>query len=230
MFWQRKASPENCGHALYEFLLAGLRDKAGRIRAEDFISATASIAGERCIEAAGILKPHDHAIAPGTRVFSDKVNTLLCGDLPNTAMADLPAASVFGMLRDRLLSEKYDLAEFPEPTAIFKGFAASIGKTEDWGKVPLSVPQDNQPNLLPLRVTYETRQKVDQLFAPLGADSAAKLQAAVLALAETLNAVAGVIDHKTALLLALETLNGMAKTAPMTAAAMAKAQQKPTGA
>jgi hypothetical protein len=211
---------------LFEFLVVALRDKAGRVRAEDVISAAASIVGERCIEAAGDFNPREHAMAPGTRVFSDKVNELLCGDLPDADLATTPPSSIFGSLRNRLLVGKYASGEFPQLKTILQYFAASVGKEEDWGKAPLSVPQANHPFVLPLRVAFETRNKVDQLFEELGPNPATKLQAAVFALTEALNAVEGVIDHRIALLLAFETVNGMAKTAPMTNAAMASVARK----
>jgi hypothetical protein len=96
---------------------------------------------------------------------------------------------------------------------------ANIGKKSDWGKVPLAVPEENQPSILPLQVVYETRAIVDRILQPL-ANPKEKLRAAVLALAESLEAVQGVIDKKIALLLALQMVNGMSKTAPMTDEAM----------
>ena len=231
MFWEKqkdpsKETPEGCAHALYGYFFASLRDKSGRIRVEELINAAASIAGERCIEAAGDFNPREHTMTPGSRVFSDKANKLLCGDRGDESIATVPPDSAFGMLRDKLVPGKYTLEDFPPIKSIFQYFAANIGKKEDWGKVPLSVPKDNQPYLLPLRVAYETRGKVDQLFEPLGRDAVMKFQAAVFALAEALKAVAGAIEKKIGLSLALETVNGMAKTAPMTDAAMAEAAKK----
>lgn len=231
MFWRKKSTPrletpERCGHALFEFLLTALKDKKGRIRAEDVISAAASIVGERCIEAAGDFNPREHSMAPGSRVFSTKMNELLCGDVSDADVTAIPGSSVFGMLRDHVMEGKYVAGDFPPLKSIFQHFAASVGNTDEWGKAPLSVAEDNQPFLMPLRVAFETRKKVDQLFEGIGFDAAARLQAAVLALAEVLNAVEGVIDHRIALNLALETVNAMAKTAPMTDAAMAEVAKK----
>jgi hypothetical protein len=108
---------------------------------------------------------------------------------------------------------------------IFQDFAARIGKPADWGTVPLSVPKENIPSVLPLRVAYETRPTVDKIFLPLS-NPQQRLHAAVLALAEALIAVREAIDRKIALLLALQIVNGMAKTAPMTDEAMEAAKKK----
>jgi hypothetical protein len=60
MFWKketpRKATVETCAHDLFQALADGLK-RGGRIRAEDIITASASIAAEVCIEAAGGLQP-----------------------------------------------------------------------------------------------------------------------------------------------------------------------------
>jgi hypothetical protein len=97
MFWREKSTPrsetqDRCGHALFEFLLTALKDRSGRIRAEDVICAAASIVGERCIEAVGDFNPREHPMAPGSRVFSGKVNELLCRDVSDADVAAISAA------------------------------------------------------------------------------------------------------------------------------------------
>ncbi len=119
----------------------------------------------------------------------------------------------------------YDKSDFPSLKMIFEHFAANIGQQSDWGKVPLSVPEQNHPFVLPLRVAYETRPLVDQILAPLSS-SEERLRASVVALAESLVAVRQVLDNKVAILLALQTVNGMAKTAPMTDDAIRTIQEK----
>jgi hypothetical protein len=161
----------------------------------------------------------EHDFAPGARVFSDRVNELLAGNV-STEIADVPAESVMSVVRDRVLAGPYAPDDLPSLSKLFDDFAARIGTASDWGKVPLSVPEDNQPFLMPLRVAYERRAKVDRLLRSPPRDPAGRLRVAALALGEVLIEVSGVIDHKVALLLAFETLNGMAKTAPMTDKAM----------
>ncbi len=215
---------DECGHALFKALVEGLKVQGG-VRAEDLITAAASITAECCIAAAGDFNPRKHDFAPGSRVFSDKVNELFSGDKPEATFEAVPRASIVGILRDRLIAGGYDKEDFPSLKMIFEHFAANIGKESDWGKVPLAVPDDNLPGILPLRVAYDTRSLVDAIFKRL-ASVQDRLTASVIALAESLVAVKQVIDRKTALLLALQIVNGMAKTAPMTDAAMKSVQQK----
>lgn len=227
MFWKKKsphvAAEERCAHALYEKLAEGLREKdSGRIRAEDIIAAAASIVAELCIVAAGDFNPRKHEMTPGMRVFSTKVNELFAGD--KQGIETVPSESIVGIVRDKLLVAGYDKGDFPPLTPLFQRFAANVGKHDVWGKVAWSVPEANYPRILPLRVAYATRSTVDSVFAPL-TDPSKKLLAATLTLVEVLVAVRQVIDKKIALLLALETINGMAKTAPMTDEAMAAASK-----
>jgi hypothetical protein len=229
MFWKKKTSVtavETCAHALFQTLAEGLK-RDGRIRAEDIITAAASIVGESCIVAAADFNPRKHEFVPGSRVFSTRVNELFSGDVPDESIDGLPAGSIVGTLRDRLVVSGFDRSDFPQLKKIFQDFAASVGKPSTWGSVPLSIPSQNMPSILPLRVAYETRPMVDRLFETLE-NPGDRLHASVLALAETLIAVREVIDRKTALLLALQIVNGMAKTAPMTDDAM-KAAQKQSG-
>jgi hypothetical protein len=176
-----------------------------------------------CIEVAGDFNPRKHQFVPGSRVFSDKVNELFAGNSDD--IETVPAESIVGTLRDRLLQAGYTRADFPSLKRVFEYFAANVGKSSDWGKVPLSVPEENKPFILPLRVAYETRVTVDRTFRPL-TNPSQKLRAGTLALTQVLIAVQHVIKKNIALLLAPETLNGMAKTAPMTDEALASANKK----
>jgi hypothetical protein len=232
MFWKKTkprvpADDESCANALFH-VLAGNLKRNGRIRAEDIIAAAASITGELCIEAAGDFNPRKHQFVPGSRVFSDKVNELFSGKSADVGMETAPAESIVGILRDRVLAAGYTKSDLPSLRSIFEHFAANIGKPSDWGKVPLSVPEGNSPLVLPLQVAYETRSTVDRLFQPIP-NPQEKLRAATLTLSQVLIAVQEAIDKKIAVLLALETVNGMAKTAPMTDEAMAIAKKKSGG-
>jgi hypothetical protein len=200
---------------IVDLLIAGLKDPDGRVHAEDLISAAAAIVGERCIEAAGDFDARQHDLPPGSHVFSDAVNDLLAGDV-STNLDDLPRTSVFGTLRDELLPNGYTRFEFPKVEDVFKAFAAGIGKPEDWGWVPLSVSQDNRPFLQPLRAAYETRAGVDEILTPFRNEPTTSLKVVTHALAKVLITVRQAIQPSVALLLALETVNGMAKTTPVT--------------
>jgi hypothetical protein len=209
---------------LVDLVLNALRDKDGRIRAEDAISAAATIVGERCIDLAADYPLRDHDMTPGARAFSTKANELICGEVADGKASQLPADSVVGVLRARLDTGLYPDVEFPVLSDVFRHYAACVGNAADWGKVPLSVGEDHLPFIPPLRVGYETRGRVDDILLPVRDDKARCLRIATQSLADILVMVASAIDHQVALTLAIETINGMAKTAPMTARAMQQAQ------
>ncbi|MEI6082899.1 MAG: hypothetical protein WCS70_01210 [Verrucomicrobiota bacterium] len=208
---------------LVDLILGILRDQNGRIRVEDAISAAATIVAERCIDAAGDFPLRDHELAPGSRVFSTKVNELICGDVSDVSVEQVPTNSIVGVLRGRLDARVYTDEDFPVLSQVFKQYAARVGNPADWGKVPLSVDKDHFPFIPPLRVGYETRVRVDEILSPIREDKTRCLRVATESLAEILKMVASAIDHKLALVLAIETLNGMSKTAPMTVKAMQQA-------
>ena len=72
------------------------------------------------------------------------------------------------------------------------------------------------------RATLESRGDVDKIFAEFGSANDRRLRASAFALATVLVWVAEAIDRSVALKLALEMVNGMAKTAPMTPEALAR--------
>jgi hypothetical protein len=209
--------------SLVEYLLKVLTDKDGRIRAEDAISGAATIVAERCIDAAGNFDLRNHNYHPGSRVFSETANTLFSGDTDN--LDDAPSNSIVGMLRSKLDPQAYTKESFPALSSVFKGFASRAGDPKDWGKVPLSVPEENQPFMLPLKVGYETRARVDEILKPIRSNKPLCLQVATEALAAILNMVSNVMNPGIALTLAIETVNGMIKTAPMTAKALAEGEK-----
>lgn len=220
MFWKRKPRDpiETCADALYSELKRAVT-QGGRIRVEELISAAAAIVGEATIAKAGDFDPRRHQFPPGQRVFSIKVNTLICDD---KSLQEAPAATIVGDLRDRLTSCGFAQSDFPKLEDVFKHFAANIGKKEDWWRVPLSIAQEHHPFAQPLRVAYESRAIVDSALAPLGSDSSVRLRAATAVLARALCETRDVLVRTVATTLAIETINGMAKTAPITDAAMAK--------
>lgn len=211
--------------ALVNLVMGVLRDKDGRIHVEDAISGAATIVAERCIDAAGDFSLRDHDLTPGSRAFSTRANELICGDVSEGGVLAVPAGSIVGTMRARLDAAVYADGEFPPLAGVFEHFAAHQGSAVDWGKAPLTVSTDNHPFLPPLRFGYETRAQVDEILKPLGTDKARCLRLATEALAELLAMVASAIDHQVALRIAIETINAMAKTAPMTVRAMQAAQQ-----
>ena len=91
----------------------------------------------------------------------------------------------------------------------------NIGKPEDWGKIPLLLPEEDLPLRLPLRLTYDSRAAVDKTLKTISGDRQKCLRVSARALAMLLRDLQHQIDPAVALNLALGTVNGMAKTAPM---------------
>jgi hypothetical protein len=178
-----------------------------------------AIVGEAAIAKAGDIDPRRHDHPPGTRVFSTQINQLICND---TSFDEAPTDSIVGDLRERLIACEFSQSDFPKLEDVFKHFAANIGKKEDWGKVPLSIAQQHHPFAQPLRVAYETRPMVDSSLSPLGDNAGTRLRATTAVLARALCETRDALTRIVATTLAIETVNGMSKTAPMTAVAMAK--------
>ncbi len=213
------SDPKIAQARLVAFVVGGLTDSNKRIRSEDALTLISTVVAERCIDLAGQYPLRDHEHVPGSRVFSEEINGILYGESVEGDLDSYPSDSVVGMLRDRLTPGTYQKADFPPIKEVMGNYAAGIGKKEDWGSVPLTVPLENRPTLVPLKFGYETRHQVDEILNPLKVKKEA-LRVSVLALSEILKMVRGAIDPKVALLLTLEILNGMAKTAPMTERAM----------
>jgi len=95
MFWKRKDPVEACADALYASLKQAVT-QGGRIRVEDLISAAAAIVGEAAIAKAGDYDPRKHDHPPGARVFSTKINQLICDD---KSFHEAPPNSIVGDLR-----------------------------------------------------------------------------------------------------------------------------------
>ena len=216
--------PEVAG-ALVELFEARSKDADGRIRVEDLLSAAAAVCGEACVAAAGEVDPQHHGFTPGAVLMSDRVNAILANDTSDwSGVGD----SVFGIIRAGALANGYTAADFPSLAEIFRGFAAGVASADpkSWGFVPLSVPADNRPRIQPLRAAYELRPAVRGLLEDRHVPIADWPGVCALALASELAHVRAAIDPGTALRLSLETVNGMAKTAPMTDEAMSQATRE----
>lgn len=88
--------------------------------------------------------------------------------------------------------------------------------------MPLSVADDHRPRLQPLRQAYELRGPVRALFADHGLEPPTWPAACAAALVIELARVRAAIDPAIAIRIVLETVNGMAKTVPMTARRLAE--------
>lgn len=212
-------------NVLAEFLLEIFQEEDGRVRIEEVISAAAAIVGEKCIEAAGDFDPLGGQFVPGVAIMSDKVNELISGNELDWAKA--PPLSIVWLLRLQLLGKGYEEADLPSLERIFKGFAARIGdgRKESFGRAPLSIPQKHQPDYPPLKFAFDTRKEVNHLLREIG-DKRERLQTVTLALARILFLAKDVLDRRVALRLALDTVNAMAKTAPLTEEAWSEAAKE----
>ncbi|HEY6570690.1 MAG TPA: hypothetical protein VIZ22_10385, partial [Candidatus Limnocylindrales bacterium] len=117
------------------------------------------------------------------------------------------------------LAQGYATDDFPpidEPIRLFASALAGDGPTP-WGFVPLSVPEDHRPFVQPLRQAYDLRAPVRAIFAEQQVPAPEWPHTCAFALVVELARVREAIDHRIAVRLVLETVNGMAKTAPMTA-------------
>lgn len=223
--------------ALHDAIIDRLASPDGRVRAEDAIAWAAALCGESCIDATGeidvrtltILDPTKLFMAerqrtlptiyPGQYVFSAAVNAFLSGDVAE--LDAMPSKCVFGVLRDQLRGTCYARADFPEVAKVFSRLARSIEPANPvmWGRVPLSVPEENRPSIMPLQAAYELRGQVEALAARMRTgtpdDRFARLALCAYTLAKVLESVRDAIDAKVALALAFEITNGMAKMAPV---------------
>ncbi len=219
------SKPDIAQARLTAFVIEALSEKNKRIRSEDALALISTIVAERCIDLAGDFSLRDHDLVPGARVFSDKVNSIIYGESLSKELDSFPSDSVVGMLRDQLTPGVYAQGDFPPMKKVLENYAAGIGKPEDWGKVPLSVPPDNNPFVIPLKIGYETRPKVDAILGPLKNKKEA-LRASVRSLVDLLEKIHEVMNPGVALLLTFEVINGMSKTAPMTEKAMKGVKEK----
>ena len=217
----RKKTPERgqqeVGEALATTFEAAVTD-GGRIRVEDLLSAAAAVCGEACIAAAGELDPEEHTFVPGAAVLSERVNQILCADAQDW---DVAGQSVFGIIRTGALIHGYTTQDFPPITEPIRLYVASLGDDKgdpeaNWGRVALSVPEDNRPRIQPLRQAFELRPAVRKVFADRNVPQAEWPTACAAALVIELAKVRKAIDPGVAVRITLETVNGMAKMAPMT--------------
>ena len=190
----------------------------GRIRVEDLLSAAAAVCGEACIAAAGEFDPEDHSYTPGSAVLSQQVNQVLCADAQEW---DHAGDSVFGIVRERGLANGYQPEHFPPILEPIEHYVASLVSPAGdpqarWGRVALSVPEANWPHFQPLRRAYEIRAAANKVYADLKIERVERPSACAIALAVELARVRQAIDPGIAIRIVLETVNGMAKMAPMT--------------
>lgn len=207
--------PAEAGEAVGRLIETAVTDADGRIRVEDLLSAAGAVCGEACIAAAGEFDPEAHDFVPGSAVLSDRVNEILCG---NATEWPKTGDSVLGIVFAGAIRAGYVMEDFPVLADVFRVYVVGLGggDTDRWGYVSLSVPADNWPRVPPLRSAYELRGRVREVAAEYGIPTTAWPAACGLAVARELGRVHDAIDRGLAVHIAVETINGMAKMAPMT--------------
>jgi hypothetical protein len=215
--------------ALVDLLENALNEPGRGVRVEDLLSAAAAVTGQACIRAAGDYDPDNHDFVPGAAVLSDHANWLLVGDVASWETA--PDDCVFAIVHRFALAHGYAPGDFPPIDQLVATYVAGLGDdaagaTARYGRVALSVPEINRPRRPPLQAAWGLREPVAALFARQTTPTADRLVVCALALAIVLSHVKDAIDHGVAIRLALETVNGMAKMAPMTPRHWAEAASK----
>lgn len=206
------AAARKAASALVDTAIARVQDPGGRVRAEDFLAVLAALTGEATLVASGVMDIEATDLTPGAPVFGDPMNLLLTGDQLDPAAA--PPGSVVGVLVRELVPDVVPLDAFADLRGAYARMAAGVGAA-GWGGVVTSVPEANQPRVLPIQVAYELREAVGDALGQSGLPAARRHELCALALASGLRLAKGAIDPRVAVTLALEVTFGMAKMVPM---------------
>jgi hypothetical protein len=185
------------------------------VRVEDYVTTLAAMTGEAAFVSAGVVDIEASPIAPGRSVSGAPIDAVLTGD--TTDLAAVPPFSVAGLLRDGLVGHVVPV-EVLDLGRVVRHVAAHVGKAQ-WGAVSLSVPAENRPVVLPLRVAFELRPVVIRACQPLTPHGSALVRGrhvpCALALVSALEQVREAIDPAVAVTIALEVTFAMAKMVPM---------------
>ena len=209
---------EEATSALADGALAYVRDDAGRVRVEDYLTVLGAVTGEASLLAAGLFEVEQTSMAPGSPVFGDAINVVLSGDA--IELSDAPPDSVVGLLISSLVPRVLSLEDLPTLRSLYEHVAKNVGSAP-WGEVATSVPDANKPTVVPLRAAFEMRPLVDAACERAKVQTSRRHIPCALALAKALEQTRQAIDPKVAARLALEITFGMAKTVPMSRAAFA---------
>lgn len=207
------------GRLLCDEIIKGLTDPNGRVRAEEVISAAATLIGEQCFLRARELETTKIFSKPGLAVFSEEVNELLVGETDaHASWIDYPPNSVCGFIRPILVRPNaYDLSDLCPMVDVFQYFAKQISSGQvKLGTIPLSIPVDHHPHFPALKVALAMRKISAPFFSdlPLDKEPVLKIFVSATCLATILLRVCSSIDKKIAIRLAMETMNATSKIAP----------------
>jgi hypothetical protein len=98
------------------------------VRVEDYVCALAAATGEAAIVASGAFDIEADEMTPGSGVFGEAINQRLTGDGLN--VATVPAATVVGVLRDRLVPGIAPLPAFGTLEGSYRFVAQQAGHSE----------------------------------------------------------------------------------------------------
>ncbi len=212
---------EQAAVAIDAAAIAMLQDEHG-VRVEDYLTALAAATGEAALVDTRLFDIETTDLTPGAAVFGDEINRMLTGDA--TDLADVPATSVVGVLRDGLTPATIAADAFEPLERWYRLVASNVGSTA-WGEVGLTVPVEHRPSVQPLRLAFEMRPAVEAATA--GLHDAGRRVPCSLALAGGIEGTGQALDIRIALTLALEVVFGMAKMVPMSRRAFEEASAEP---
>jgi hypothetical protein len=213
---QASSGPGEAAAAIEQAALDLVRDERG-VRVEDYLAALAAATGEAALVDGLAFDIEGSDLTPGAAVFGDGINHVLTGDA--TSLDEVPAESVVGILRDRLVPGTVSADAFGPLDRPYRLVASGVGETP-WGEVPLTVSDDHRPSVQPLRLAFEVRPAVEAV-APTERHTPC-----AIALAAGIERTKDAIDVGVALTLALEIVFGMAKTVPMSRRAFEEATRE----
>ena len=214
----KKPQPAHAGELGYyrevlsTMVTRALTGPGGKIRQEDAITLMAVIAAERCFDVAEDIPLRTHKLPPGSRISSEKINSLLFGG-PAGPWENIPPSSPLGFFRDALLTEGFQRSDFPDLSEVISRFNDQAKKGQEG--LLLTVPKNHLPRLIPLQIGFETRKSVDKLLKHTKRLEA-RMMAAVWALAERVALARESMPSPVAARLAVEVFYGTTQTAPIT--------------
>ena len=204
--------------------LTRVQDPATRgVRVEEYLTVLGAMTGEAVILASGVVDIESSDFVPGSGLFGDQINQLLTGDTAD--LVSVPPDTVVGVLVAELVPGAVKRTAFGSIEDLYRRVAAGVGSVP-WGTVPLEVPPDNQPTVLPIQVAYDLRLAVDGAMLALGAPHTQRHIVCAVALADAIKQTRGAIDPNLAVGLALQVVFGTAKMMPMSMRAFKAAQPR----
>lgn len=208
---------------LADFALSMVQDPQTQgVRVEDYLTVLAAACGEAVLVASGIVDIESNTMNPGSAILGAPINIVLSGDA--MSFAEAPAGSAVAVLVGRLTPDVFTLDQFGALEDVFKHVVSHIGQAE-WGQVATTVPEQNQPRVLPVKAAFDLRDAVTAVQEALGLPRAQRHVPCLHALAFALSQTRSAIDPEVALTLSLEVLFTMAKMVPVPKSAFDQAPE-----